>query len=67
MFSEFCSSGDIRLHGTEFIRKGVVEICVDRTWGTICADYWDNHGASVTCRQLGFSPYGENVVFIVLM
>ena len=38
---------------------GRVEVCVNGTWGSICGDNWGNVGASVLCRQLGHSPYGE--------
>ncbi len=38
--------------------RGVVELCVNGTFGSLCDSEWDDQDASVVCRQLGFSPHG---------
>ena len=53
----FCKDGTIRLQGGTQI-QGLVEVCVNGTWGTICSDFWDNADASVACTQLGYPRYG---------
>lgn len=37
---------------------GRIELCVERTWTTLCDKTWDLKDAAVTCRQLGYSSYG---------
>lgn len=54
-----CTNGTVRLAGSDFARHGRVEVCVNGSWGTICETFWDNVDASVICKQLGFSPYGN--------
>ena len=50
-----CTTGVIRLVGSNFTDQGRVEICVNNTWGTICDNYFDSSDARVVCRQLGYS------------
>ena len=52
-----CNYGDIRLVDDPASNEGVVEVCIDAHWGTICADHaWNMNDATVICRQLGY-PY----------
>ena len=53
-----CSYGNVRLVNGTASNEGVVEVCIDLNWGTVCADNnWGFNDASVVCRQLGY-PYG---------
>lgn len=40
------------------VSRGVVELCVNGTFGSLCDSGWDDEDASVVCRQLGFSQHG---------
>lgn len=50
-----CSHGEIRLVGGKVETEGLVEICIDDHFQTICDDFWDSLDATVVCRQLNFS------------
>ena len=45
-------------YDNDVLRAGRVEVCFKGTHVTICDTTWGSSGASVVCRQLGFSPYG---------
>jgi len=47
------------LYIKDTISQGRVQICIGGRYTKVCDDFWDNQDASVVCRQLGFSPYGE--------
>ncbi len=46
--------------------RGRVEVCVGGNYSTVCNNgQWDNQDASVVCRQLGLSPYGQSMNTLV--
>lgn len=45
---------------------GVVKICINKQWGYICSNGWDYIDAKVACIDLGFSPYGKHIIFILI-
>lgn len=45
---------------------GIVQLCHNQDWGTVCAEGWNDVDASVVCRQLGFSPRGTLGVLLTV-
>ena len=41
------------------LARGRVEVCIDGKYGSVCDEGWRNKQASVVCKQLGFSEYGQ--------
>ena len=63
-----CSTGDVRINGTDDeqagTREGRVELCVNNAWGTVCGDnVFGPVDAGVVCQQMGgFYREGATVV-----
>ena len=54
-----CTRGDVRLVGNPLRYAGIVEICLNSSWGRVCRDGWGNSDAAVVCNQLGYGSEGE--------
>ncbi len=67
LFTVPCLDGGIRIGTGLSDRIGVVEVCMNSSWGTICSRSWSPSEASVICRQLGHSPHGlwKVIMFVV--
>ena len=55
-----CINGDVRLANGDQ-QSGQVEVCGRQKWATVCNKTWDKEDASVVCRQLGYSGFGERL------
>ena len=64
MCTSVCGNGDLRLVDSERNGEGRVEICFNNTYGSICADFWDELDAQVVCGQLGFMRNGQTQFII---
>ncbi|CAI8044100.1 Deleted in malignant brain tumors 1 protein [Geodia barretti] len=42
-------------NGSENDTQGLIEVCHQGEWRSVCDDYWTDHDAKVACEQLGFS------------
>ena len=50
-----CEDGEVRLvGGGSDSTVGRVEVCMNKTWGRVCGDFWDETDAGVVCSQLGY-------------
>ncbi len=47
-----CTDGNVRLVDGGNALEGRVEVCVNRAWGTICDDLFNEADSEVICRQV---------------
>ena len=54
-----CSDGDGNLLNGGIVNEGKLQICVNGTWGSVCASKdFSNTEARVVCRHLGYTDKG---------
>lgn len=54
-----CTEGDIRLYGGSKPNDGILHICLNGAWVTVCKNYFSGMDMSVACYQLGYTAYGK--------
>ena len=50
-----CSDGDLRLVNQYTPSQGILQVCTNGTWVTLCGSL-SSSTATTACRQLGFEP-----------
>ena len=61
-FAIACTDGDVRLFGGRNEFEGLIELCYEGDWGTVCGMPTINDSiAEVVCGQLNLSVHGENL------
>jgi hypothetical protein len=62
-FNSVCENGEVRLvGGGSDLTFGRVEVCVNKTWSTVCGDSFDEIDARVVCNQLGYLNTSMSIV-----
>ena len=60
-----CTDYDIRLndHKKNSMNRGIVEMCLNGVWGTVCHGGLDYGAPQLMCAQLGFYGVGKRSSF----
>ena len=54
-----CSNGDLRLVGGLVDSEGIVEMCQDGAWNSLCSSNWGNKETVMVCKQLQLPTDGK--------
>ena len=61
MTDKECVDGTVRLVGGDSEYEGIVQVCVNRAWGSVCGypgTGWGAEEAAIVCKQLGALTIG---------
>ena len=58
-----CTDYDIRLSEKSSMNRGIVQMCLNGVWGTICSGGLDYGAPQLMCSQLGFPGPGKGTSF----
>lgn len=50
-----CDNGDLRLAGGNDEHAGILEVCFNGYWGTVCDDRWTSIDTRTVCDILGYN------------
>ncbi len=54
-----CTDGNITLYDGANPNEGLLLICANRAWTSVCYNsYWSEQDSRVACTQLGYTIYG---------
>ena len=63
-----CTDGEVRLVNGSDMYEGLLQVCVNSDWATVCDNSFDVEDATTVCRQLGFSVLSKlcTLLYIVV-
>ena len=56
---ENCTEKTVRLADGAIDQEGRVEMCINKVWGSLCSDGWDQTDAHVLCTQRHLGDGGK--------
>ena len=56
-----CTDGDIRLYDGSSENEGILQVCSNMAWTTVCYNnYWSGVDTKVVCSELGYTKYSTD-------
>ena len=65
LVTEGCTDGNVTLFNGESELEGILHICVNSVWITVCYNQWNEENNIVVCQQTDAEYNGTNLSFII--